>query len=78
MACGCESFHSYACSLVLLGCHCLTHAVIRTQQPADIDYPVFEGVSCVPPSVARPNATCTLGGMPAYVVNVTNGEYPSV
>lgn len=35
-------------------------------------YFIFEGVSCVPPSVGRTNATCTLGGMPSYVVKATN------
>lgn len=44
----------------------------RSSAPTGIDWPLLEGVSCVPPSVAPPNATCTLGGMPTYVVKATN------
>jgi len=44
----------------------------RSSQATGTDWPLFEGVSCVPPSVARSNATCTQGGYPSYVVNVTN------
>ncbi|KFA52700.1 hypothetical protein S40293_08766 [Stachybotrys chartarum IBT 40293] len=40
--------------------------------PTAIDWPINEGVTCIPPAFARPNSTCTGGGMPAYVVNVTN------
>lgn len=36
-------------------------------------------MSCLPPDLgdflSRPNSTCELGGMPAYVVNVTNGMF---
>ncbi|KAK9423322.1 hypothetical protein SUNI508_04216 [Seiridium unicorne] len=46
--------------------------VYLAADPTAIDWPVNEGVTCIPPSFARPNATCTDGGMPAYVVNVTN------
>lgn len=46
-------------------------------QPTEVDWPVFEGMSCLPPDLgdflSRPNSTCELGGMPAYIVNVTNG-----
>ncbi|KUI58947.1 putative FAD-linked oxidoreductase YvdP [Cytospora mali] len=44
----------------------------QAEQAAGIDYPLFEGVTCVPPSFGRYNADCTLGGYPAYIVNVTN------
>ncbi|KAL1848531.1 hypothetical protein Daus18300_013584 [Diaporthe australafricana] len=47
----------------------------RAAQPTEVDWPVFEGMSCLPPDLgdflSRPNSTCELGGMPAYVVNVT-------
>lgn len=43
---------------------------------------MFEGMSCLPPGLgdflSRPNSTCELGGMPAYVVNVTNGVCPVI
>ncbi|KAI7783097.1 FAD-linked oxidoreductase YvdP [Diaporthe eres] len=48
----------------------------RAAQPTEVDWPVFEGMSCLPPGLgdflSRPNSTCELGGMPAYVVNATN------
>ncbi|KAF9876628.1 FAD binding domain protein [Colletotrichum karsti] len=40
--------------------------------PTGLDFPLYEGVSCIPPNVARPGAECTQGGNPSYVVNVTN------
>ncbi|KAF6799524.1 hypothetical protein CSOJ01_12452 [Colletotrichum sojae] len=42
----------------------------QMSEPTGLDYPIFEGVSCVPPSVARTGATCTQGGHPSYVVKV--------
>lgn len=51
--------------------------IFSAAQPTEVDWPVFEGMSCLPPDLgdflSRPNSTCELGGMPAYVVNVTNG-----
>ncbi|OKL55414.1 hypothetical protein UA08_09267 [Talaromyces atroroseus] len=44
----------------------------HASQPTGIDWPLFEGVTCLPPTLAPTNATCTLGGMPSYIVNVTN------
>ncbi|KAI1759608.1 FAD-binding domain-containing protein [Hypoxylon sp. FL1150] len=44
----------------------------QASQPLGIQYYVFEGVSCLPPTLTRTNATCTLGGMPSYVVKATN------
>lgn len=41
-------------------------------EPTGLDYPIFEGVSCVPPTIARTGANCTQGGNPSYVVKVTN------
>ncbi|KAG8165509.1 hypothetical protein KVR01_004061 [Diaporthe batatas] len=53
----------------------------RAAQPTEVDWPVFEGMSCLPPGLgallSRPNSTCELGGMPAFVVNVTNGTHPA-
>lgn len=44
----------------------------RTSEPLGLCYPIFEGVTCVPPTLARTDANCTLGGMPSYVVKATN------
>ncbi|GME51418.1 hypothetical protein ZTR_07060 [Neofusicoccum parvum] len=44
----------------------------QADNPADIDFPLFEGLTCVPPSLGRPATNCTLGGYPSYVVNVTS------
>ncbi|KAI2606605.1 FAD-binding domain-containing protein [Hypoxylon sp. NC1633] len=44
----------------------------QLSKPLGIQYYAFEGVSCLPPTLTRTGATCTLGGMPSYVVNVTN------
>lgn len=44
----------------------------RLSQPLGIQYYVFEGVSCLPPSLTRTGANCSLGGMPSYVVKATN------
>ncbi|KAJ0107569.1 hypothetical protein J7T55_007759 [Diaporthe amygdali] len=53
-----------------------TNPAWRAAQPTEVDWPIFEGMSCLPPDLgdflSRPNSTCELGGMPAYVVNVTN------
>ncbi|KAI1080022.1 FAD-binding domain-containing protein [Whalleya microplaca] len=44
----------------------------QMSEPLGIDYPIFEGVSCLPPTLTRTGANCTLGGMPSYVVKATN------
>ncbi|KAI1080347.1 FAD-binding domain-containing protein [Whalleya microplaca] len=44
----------------------------QASEPTGIDWPVFEGISCLPPAVSRSNATCTLGGLPSYIVNVSS------
>ncbi|OLN87816.1 putative FAD-linked oxidoreductase-like protein 1, partial [Colletotrichum chlorophyti] len=44
----------------------------QMSEPTGIDFPIFEGVSCVPPSVARSDAKCIQGGYPSYVVKATN------
>ena len=45
----------------------------RASEPIGVDWPLYEGLTCLPPSLDPPNnTTCTLGGMPSYVVNVTN------
>ncbi|KAH8667106.1 hypothetical protein BX600DRAFT_436471 [Xylariales sp. PMI_506] len=49
-----------------------TNSFWQADEATGIDWPVFEGVTCVPPSFAPPNTTCTLGGLPSYIVNVTN------
>ncbi|KAF2179737.1 FAD-binding domain-containing protein [Zopfia rhizophila CBS 207.26] len=38
--------------------------------PTSIAWPIFQGKTCLP--INSPNGTCTLGGYPAYAVNVTN------
>lgn len=51
--------------------------IFSAAQPTEVDWPVFEGMSCLPPGLgdflSRPDSTCELGGMPSYIVNVTNG-----
>ncbi|KXH67048.1 hypothetical protein CSAL01_06493 [Colletotrichum salicis] len=44
----------------------------QMSEPTGLDYPMFEGVSCVPPSIARTGANCAQRGNPSYVVKVTN------
>ncbi|KAI1388551.1 FAD-binding domain-containing protein [Hypoxylon trugodes] len=44
----------------------------QSSQPLGIQYYAFEGVSCLPPTLTRTGANCTLGGMPSYVVKATN------
>ncbi|KAH7060667.1 hypothetical protein B0J12DRAFT_340423 [Macrophomina phaseolina] len=44
----------------------------QAESPTDIDWPLFEGVTCLPPSNAPKGANCTLGGYPSYIVNVTS------
>ncbi|KAI0112755.1 FAD-binding domain-containing protein [Hypoxylon sp. NC0597] len=44
----------------------------QLSQPLGIQYYAFEGVSCLPPTLTRTGAECTLGGMPSYVVKATN------
>ncbi|KAI0181750.1 FAD-binding domain-containing protein [Hypoxylon sp. FL1284] len=44
----------------------------QSSQPLGIQYYVFEGVSCLPPSLTRKNAKCSLSGMPSYVVEAKN------
>jgi FAD/FMN-containing dehydrogenase len=38
--------------------------------PASVGFPLYEGGTCLP--VNAPNGNCTVGGYPAYVVNVTS------
>lgn len=65
---------SYHATLLFIFCYRADiRCESRAEQATGIDYPLFEGVSCVPPSLARYNASCTLGGYPAYIVNITNG-----
>ncbi|KAI1099486.1 FAD-binding domain-containing protein [Jackrogersella minutella] len=44
----------------------------QLSQPLGLQYYVFEGVSCLPPTLTRTGANCTLGGMPSYVIEATN------
>ncbi|KAI0174399.1 hypothetical protein BJ166DRAFT_561931 [Pestalotiopsis sp. NC0098] len=44
----------------------------QANDPTGLNFPLFEGVTCVPPAFARPNATCSMGGKPAYIVIVTS------
>ncbi|RYO76028.1 hypothetical protein DL766_007703 [Monosporascus sp. MC13-8B] len=43
-----------------------------TIPPLGYDYPIFEGVSCLPPPLTRTGASCIQGGLPSYVVKATN------
>ncbi|TDZ32126.1 FAD-linked oxidoreductase ZEB1 [Colletotrichum spinosum] len=44
----------------------------QASEPTGQDFYVYEGVSCLPPSLTRSNATCSQGGHPSYVVKATN------
>ncbi|TPX14044.1 uncharacterized protein E0L32_000438 [Thyridium curvatum] len=41
-------------------------------EPTGLDWPLYEGVSCLPPSLTREGAKCTQGAYPSYVLKVTN------
>jgi len=40
--------------------------------PTSTQWPLFEGLTCLPPSLRNGSNTCTLGGYASYSVNVTN------
>lgn len=40
--------------------------------PVGIDWPLYEDITCQVPEYSGFNHTCTLGGMPSYVVDVAN------
>ncbi|RYP48227.1 hypothetical protein DL768_005834 [Monosporascus sp. mg162] len=44
----------------------------QMSEPLGYDYPIFEGVSCLPPPLTRTGASCAQGGLPSYVVKATN------
>ncbi|EON95608.1 putative fad binding domain protein [Phaeoacremonium minimum UCRPA7] len=44
----------------------------QMEQPTGVDFPLYEGVTCLPPTLSRTGANCTLGGYPSYVLSVTN------
>ncbi|WYZ38097.1 hypothetical protein EsH8_III_000011 [Colletotrichum jinshuiense] len=44
----------------------------QASEPTGLDFPIYQGVSCLPPSFTRSNATCTQGGYPSYVLKATN------
>lgn len=64
-----------------LTCQALTsswnNSSLRIEDPTSIRALLFQGQTCLPPSYAptfldTSNKTCTLGGYPAYTVNVTS------
>jgi hypothetical protein len=42
------------------------------QDPTSTQWPLFEGLTCLPPSLRNGSNSCTLGGYASYYVNVTN------
>ncbi|KAH8879714.1 FAD binding domain protein [Thozetella sp. PMI_491] len=52
------------------------YSAFHAATPESIDYPFFANNTCVPPSATGYDADklCTLGGLPAYVVNATSEQ----
>ncbi|KAF2467735.1 FAD-binding domain-containing protein [Lindgomyces ingoldianus] len=48
-----------------------TNSYTHVNDPTEILSPVYQGLTCQPPSIYN-SGNCTLGGYPAYVVNVKN------
>ena len=53
-----------------------TSTDFHAELPASIDFPLFANNSCVPPGQQGyvNGSDCTLGALPTYVVNATNGH----
>ncbi|KAF6785389.1 restculine oxidase, partial [Colletotrichum musicola] len=50
-----------------------TNSTIHTEDPTSVMSPLYQGLTCVPPSVNNISAgACTVGGYPSYVVKATN------
>ncbi|KAE8388499.1 hypothetical protein BDV23DRAFT_195085 [Aspergillus alliaceus] len=51
-------------------CSHQTNSYFHNNDPIEMLSPVYQGLTCQP--TANPNATCSLGGYPAYAVNVSS------
>ncbi|KAF6796333.1 restculine oxidase [Colletotrichum sojae] len=50
-----------------------TNSTIHTEDPTSVMSPLYQGLTCVPPSVNNiSTGACTVGGYPSYVVKATN------
>ncbi|EXF83009.1 hypothetical protein CFIO01_08050 [Colletotrichum fioriniae PJ7] len=50
-----------------------TNSTIHAEDPTSVMSPLYQGLTCMPPSVDNSSAgTCTVGGFPSYVVKATN------
>ncbi|KAK8033662.1 FAD-binding domain-containing protein [Apiospora marii] len=47
-------------------------SLYHTHDPTSINAVLFQGQTCMPPTMMPGTPTCTVGGYPAYVVNATN------
>lgn len=65
------NFDASKCSLVL---EHWANVSLRISNPSELMFPMWEGITCIPPGIAtnEPTGTCTIGGYPSYVVNATN------
>ncbi|KAK0620677.1 hypothetical protein B0T14DRAFT_236015 [Immersiella caudata] len=61
-------YSASACTDLLAG---WTKSNTHVRDPTSVMSPMYQGETCHP-ARASPNSTCTLGGFPSYVVNVTN------
>ncbi|KAF5864048.1 hypothetical protein ETB97_008785 [Aspergillus alliaceus] len=54
-------------------CSHQTNSYFHNNDPIEMLSPVYQGLTCQP--TANPNATCSLGGYPAYAVNVSSVDH---
>ncbi|KUJ11049.1 FAD-binding domain-containing protein [Mollisia scopiformis] len=45
---------------------------LHVANPTSAQWPLYEGLTCVPPSLRSEATNCTIGGYAAYSINVTN------
>jgi FAD binding domain len=46
--------------------------IFSVEDPSSTQWPLWEGLTCVPPSLRSEATTCTLGGYASYSIEVTN------
>jgi hypothetical protein len=57
---------------ILMGEWLIKTDFISVADPTSAQWPLFEGLTCVPPSLRSEATSCTLGGYASYSINVTN------
>ncbi|CZR65188.1 related to isoamyl alcohol oxidase [Phialocephala subalpina] len=45
---------------------------LHTSDPTSTQWPLFEGLTCIPPTLGRTVTNCTLGGYASYSIEVSN------